>query len=532
MAKVAPKTSPKASKNTVTKAQTKDTTRFFDVIYVLGIIISFFIVYVSIFDPKVGLSGDNMDYYILGKSIATGKGYSNISLPTEPAANHFPPGYPFIISLLILIKDSIITLKVANGVFYCLSLVISYFLFNKVLNNRFLSFVICLLVLPNYHALMYATDEMSEMPFLFFASISMFLLLHLDLEKPFFKNVSFFILIACLSISYYIRSVGIGLVFGCLVYFVWSRKWMYLVATISGFVVSILPWTLRGMAMGGNSYTNQLRMINPYNPELGMAGPMDFVYRILNNIQRYFAWEIPNLCFPFLYKNKPLTYEGSPEPVDYVLGAIVCGLIAYGLFKLPKYRSFFLSYFIGTAGVLMLWPDVWFGIRFILPSLPLIIFCWAIGLKDGIEFILNTVLKRKMALPAVVLLIVGILHFNMFSLLYDKAKAPYPIQFKHYFDIAKWAKDNTDKNAVFCCRKPSLFFYFAQRHCTNYAYLLDDQQMLNDLKAKKVNFVVLEQLGFASTSKYLFPTIQKHPQKFPVILHLPEPDTYLLGFNP
>lgn len=493
--------------------------------------IVFLIAYLFIYDSKIGLNGDNMDYYILGKSIASGKGYSNISHPSEMPATHFPPGYPFIISLLILIKDNVATLKIANGVFYFFSLILSFLVFKKITKNELLSFGITILVLLNSNLLSFATDEMSEIPFLFFSTLTVYLMMKLDTEIKFFKNPYFLLLVICLAASYYIRTAGISLVLAVCFYFAWQKKWNYVVATFGLFVICVLPWTLRGISLGGNSYTTQLLMINPYNPALGMAGPMDFVNRFLNNVQRYFAWEFPSACFPFLFKAKPLTYEGKPEVLDYVIGAITLIVLLYGLYKLPKYRSFIISYFVGTMGILLLWPDVWFGIRFILPAIPLMMLCFVVGIFDLVNMLFRS-LKLKLELSPLILLPLGFLYFPMISLLHQKALSPYPIQFKHYFDMGKWAKENTPEKSVFCCRKQSLFYYFSNRYCVNYAYNTDDKVVIEDLKNKKVDFVVLEQLGFASTGKYLFPAIEKNPQMFPVILHLTEPDTYLLGFKP
>src|SRR5690606_38342402 len=73
-------------------------------LFIGGIV--FFNVYAFTFDGKVDLNGDNIGYFILGNSIAQGKGYSNIHTMEERPANHFPPGYPFIISIPIKLFDA------------------------------------------------------------------------------------------------------------------------------------------------------------------------------------------------------------------------------------------------------------------------------------------------------------------------------------------------------------------------------------------------------------------------------------------
>ena len=48
----------------------------------------------------VGLYFDDGIYAILGKALATGEGLHYLNLPGQPAATHYPPGYPLFLSLL------------------------------------------------------------------------------------------------------------------------------------------------------------------------------------------------------------------------------------------------------------------------------------------------------------------------------------------------------------------------------------------------------------------------------------------------
>ena len=59
----------------------------------------------------------------------------------------------------------------------------------------------------------------------------------------------------------------------------------------------------------------------------------------------------------------------------------------------------------------------------------------------------------------------------------------------------------------------------------------DDAKMIQGMLDKKVDYVLLEQLGFGSTYRYLIPCVQKHQDIFKVALHLPNPDTFLLLFD-
>ncbi|MFT6028263.1 MAG: hypothetical protein ACI8P5_002546, partial [Bacteroidia bacterium] len=56
--------------------------------------VSFLWVFNYTFDQSISHHGDNATYYLLGESIASGNGYTNVYSPKATNATHFPPGYP------------------------------------------------------------------------------------------------------------------------------------------------------------------------------------------------------------------------------------------------------------------------------------------------------------------------------------------------------------------------------------------------------------------------------------------------------
>ena len=55
--------------------------------------------------------------------------------------------------------------------------------------------------------------------------------------------------------------------------------------------------------------------------------------------------------------------------------------------------------------------------------------------------------------------------------------------------------------------------------------------MLADLRRRGADFVVVDQLPFPSTARYLVPAIRKFPDRFRVVWHGKNPDTYVLDFQ-
>lgn len=73
----------------------------------------------------VGAFQDDAMYVVLAKALATGEGYRMINLPGSPHATHFPPGYPFFLSLLWRASPSfpanIVLFKFANAMWLSLA---------------------------------------------------------------------------------------------------------------------------------------------------------------------------------------------------------------------------------------------------------------------------------------------------------------------------------------------------------------------------------------------------------------------------
>lgn len=302
----------------------------------------------------------------------------------------------------------------------------------------------------------------------------------------------------------------------------------------TGFLLLLTPWQVRSMLLGGNSYFKQVVSVNPYQPEWGMMGIGDGLTRFFSNLRRYITKEIPSACFPFIeidYSAKEVAFSA------WILGFVIFILTVGGLWNIKKNSIFIASYLLITLGILMLWPSVWFGIRFFLPLIPLVVFYMIVGLTELIRwgsrklsFTKEGYNNKKHIQFLSYTLILSLLAFNLPKLkeLHQNAQASYSKNYENYFALAKWAQYNTPKNTVFCCRKPGLFYLFANRYVTNCKNIADTEAFINDLKEKRVDYVVLDQLGYSSTVRYLYPAIQAFPEKFQLAMFVKDPDTYLL----
>lgn len=493
-------------------------------------------IYSSIFDKKISLVGDNASYYMLGTALANGEGYVNIQHKEKEAHYHYPPGYPVIIaSIATLISDDISTIKIGNGILLLGAILLLFFIIKKITDNEHLALAVALLSLLNYHLLSYATIMMSEIPFLFFSMLSVWLFLKVDFSKPILKNGLFFALIACVTFSFYIRSVALAVLVSLVFYLLFLKKWRYAVGLFGGFMLLYLPWMFRNQGATGNTYISQLALKNPYQPEQGTVGILDLFERIFINLGRYITKEIPS---SMLHTQEAVYSDASAMFMEWLLGFLMLALVTFGIYKLQKFRIYILAYIVAFFGLLLLWPSVWYGTRFLLPLVPFLIFLAVFGGMEILKEIYSKLIASngKKFLPALLIIPLAswafIYGYHSISTLHERSNGMYSANYQNYFALADWIKENAADDAITVARKEGLFYLFSKKNVTNYKRTLDREAQIEDLKRKKVTYVIVDQLGYSSTSKYLLPAIDRYPNKFKIIQQLPNPNTYLMKFQP
>lgn len=499
-----------------------------DGIYLVLIISIFIISYSYIFDEKLDLNGDNTTYYMLAESISQGKGYVWIGSPEYPPTNNFPPGYPAFMTLIMtFISDSFIAQKIANGLLLLTTVLLLYLFTNVLIRNRQLSFIICVFLLLNYFVLDFATMMMSEMMLSLIVILVFYFLTKVENQGNFWKNKYFILVIILSAYGYYVRTAAISLFAGIIFYYLVRRQWKHLLFFCSGYMLLLIPWMIRNNFHGieGSRYWNQMLQVNPWRPEVGTIGFGELLERSVENMVTLFIQTIPHSLF---YSINP-HYGQSPTLLNWILGISFFMLIGLGIMKLPSYKFLIIGFFLATAAMLCPWNG---GIssRYIIALISLLYLTFIYGLYTILFYLWNKFNIIKSPSPFYILLIIG---FSIQPLvtLHHQAVASYPPAYENYIAIAQTVNKQTPQNTVVSCRKPSLFHIYSNRFVFRYTYSLDDRIVINHLIDHHADFVVLEQLGYSSTARYLYPAIQKHPELFQPVIHLKNPDTFLLKFH-
>jgi len=511
------------NKNTVEKKELKESSeKKTIIIYLLILLFTFIPTYKYIFDSKIAFLGDNAAYYIYGKAIADGKGMVNTQSVAQHKANSYPPGYPAIIAVIInTVNSDIVTIKVANGIMYFASLVILFFFFRQMSKNIHLSFILTLIMMFNFHLLQYSTWMMSEIPFIFFSALGIMAFGFINTKNNPLKDKWFYIMILGVVVSYHIRSQGIALFGGIFLFFLVQQNWKHLVSFSIAFIALLMPWYIRNSELGASPYDSALKYKNYYDHSQGVMESFgDWMDRFTQNFSRYVQVEIPSGIFG---------YEPNYENGSWFYGILLLAIIGFGIFKTKKYAFAIGGYVLATFAILMIWPPVWTGVRFMLPIVPILIFFFFYGIFSLIVIILEKV-KNKTESSIKILSFAFIIFILVFYPKIDNlnkaAKEPLNPLYRNYFALAEWTKTNLPKDAIIICRKPLLFHLYSDHFVSRVVKNTNPDEALEAMKTGGITHIV--QYGDGLSQRYFIPIYKKYPEKFPVLQKTSNPDIYLL----
>lgn len=492
--------------------------------YYAALTFIFILVYPFVFNSKLFLGGDNATYYALAKGIASDFQYITSYQPNAAPTNHYPPGYPFILAIAIKLGiTSLKGLKILNGLFLLGSVIVTFLLSFRFMGSRIFSGVIAVATLLNMHLLEYASITMSEVPFVFFLLLTLYAFLKFADSDYNLKSWSFFLTVFGVIALVYIRTQGIAILGAFVFYLVIAKKYKVAGILTLCFVLAYLPWQIRSSSLGGSSYVKQLLKVNPYQEDSRKMELGDWGTRIKNNAVRYVSKEIPSLLFPV----KPTTYNdpatGDPVPasgLQWFLGIMTIVFSVVGVWKLSQLRWLLLSFFGANFIIFMLWPDVWFGIRFILPLAPLLLIVFFVGIKSLLELIIKHDFVRSGKIYPILVLPYIFVNYPTIRTLHAKAEANHAPNWANFLLVAEWAKDNLKRTDVVVTRKPELFYFVGDTKAKTFPYTDDLEVLKKDFEENGVTHVVFEQLGFRQTGKYLYPLLVKEPDRFTLLYSL------------
>jgi hypothetical protein len=493
--------------------------------FIVALSVLFVVVYVYIFDEKIDLNGDNCIYYMLSTSIAQGLGYCGLEGADAVPTNVYPPGYPLLMSVVRFFSDSIVAQKVLNGLFLLASVLILFGWMKRTGKQASLACVVAASVLFNHFIMRYSTIMMSEMSYLLFSLISLFLLSRLDDKKPFPKDKAFYLLILSAGYAYHIRTQGISLVIAIAVHFLFRKKYLQSAGFVAGFVLVSLPWVVRNRLLGLSTDRYLSRVLSSGEGMDGGSRFISFVEQGFSTLKMLLAKAIPDSVIPFFH----VDYNAPVTGWEWLIGIVLLFMIGAGFWQFKRYRMFLFSYLAGSLAIICLWVQPSQN-RYIVTMIPLLQMGIMVGLYMSLCFVANKTSLRWKISPWVLSLLF-VFSFAHLEEIRETAQHPFPPNYRNYFYIAETFKKQHQTGSTVCSRKPELFRVVAGTPACGYIHSDNHADVIKDMVEKNVDYVILEQLGYRSTYQYLYPAIEAYQDLFRVVMHLQNPDTYLLKFD-
>lgn len=478
------------------------------------------------FNPNLGIQGDNADYIILAQSVWQGPFMHSLNFPVPKPSQTLPAGLPLLLAPVAFITGtSLVALKMWITLLFLLSLPLLYYWLRSI-STPTVAAVVLLLIGVNPFLLEYAHITMSEIPFWTTVIAGLFLLNMADRKGGVWNNPWRWAGLVVIGYSYWIRSVGIAAILAVGFHYLVRKQWKQLTMSIVVIAAVMLPWILVNRWLGGSQYLQQFIMVNPYHSEMGTIGFSELLARAGRNFVTYFGWELPRGILPILAEQRT---PGATPAWGFLISLVwLLGLIPFVI----KHRERAGIYVLIMLGICLVWPEVWSDLRFALGILPLVIFFAVEGVRNLVRW-LPKVVSPAFHTPLGIILLGFIFISNISG---DVALATtgkqYAPNWRDYFAASAWIKTNAPTDAVIACRKPPLTYLTTGRKTTYYARESDPSEVLRQMEAEGVGYVIYDALGFSDTPRFLKPTIEKFKERFQLVWKGNQSQTYLFKLVP
>ncbi|MGH2355856.1 MAG: hypothetical protein ACRDJN_29960, partial [Chloroflexota bacterium] len=249
------------------------------------------------FNPYLGDYGDDAEFLILGQGLATGQGYAWVNSPERPAHNRYPPGYPALLAVTMLVSGTrdqayaaIVPAKLVTAATFLGSALLLWPLARRRLPAPWAAGAVAIYLL-NPFAIRFAGEVMSDLPYVLVLLAALVwadrLAARPTQHSALSTQHSFWAWVglgALLALGAYVRSIGLAAAVGVLPWAWWRGGRRSGAIATTAFVVLMLPWWVRDAMLAGTwRYLEELLAAQYQDPGAGTVGSTDLLARALDN---------------------------------------------------------------------------------------------------------------------------------------------------------------------------------------------------------------------------------------------------------
>ncbi len=491
-------------------------------VLMVGLVLVHVLLAYLVLQPAPHTGGDNAGYLTLAKSILERGTYQDLYDSTEPPHTQYPPVFPLILAAASLIGlKSWLQLKFVIIAFSALAVGFTYlWLYRR--GRPELAFGVALIMAFSPGVLDLSHWVLSDVPFWAMTMIAVYAW---DRLRP--GNYRMLALAVIMTtLAYLTRSAGLPLVLAAAAWLIWRRRWRELGAFLLVLAPFAIWWWWRARAQGGVDYVGQFWFVDPYNPALGRIGLTELLVRMKDNGAKYISWHLPVLLF------------GVQRYL--VASVLIVVLGAYGWLvrmRRPRVSELFLPLYIG---LLLIWPAVWSGERFLLPALPFILFYAGDAVVRLLRMSAPVAARLVPAVLVAGLILMGLPQLSQATLISRQCMALYrmgdryaclPPQWKDVLDIAEMAPRLLPDNSAMLSRKPRTFYIASGIPGRTYPLSAQPDTFFHAASAAKARYVLFDRLD-ALSQAYVAPVLITRSNRFCIMFGLGPDRAVLFGILP
>jgi hypothetical protein len=517
------------------------------------------------FSGPIDLRYDAGVYYVLGTSLAEGRGYRLSNEPGAPLAIQYPPALPALVALherALGTSDPVrvgVWLKRSYAVMHLL-LAIGSFLVARAMLGAPLGLVAALLSLAPLNSYYLSNLLFTELPYTLVSVCLALILLSESLkERPVFREIAGFALVVA---GFALRTAGLALLAAWVAEAVCRRRWRTALFRAGLALVPFVSWETYVHSVQRSedyahpayayqrapyqfynvSYAENLALRDPFQPELGRATTGTWLTRVAENVaviplslaeattqvEGFWSGAVKTILYP---GQKKVAWLDQSAVVPLLAVALV---VLLGILQFVRRRFWFpvllIVFSIGLTCATP-WPGQFS--RYLAPIGPFLAIALVLGAQKTGDFIRGVrqpfIRRTGWAVAAALTVGVGCAHAFAAMNSYRSMTRVAPVSVGDgdwarrrwfYYDpgwadwdrAVNWIGRNAPPDAVIATNAPHLCYLMTGRHAVFPPMEASPAHASELLRGVSVSYVIIDELDFIDISRrYAAPAMEASP---------------------
>jgi hypothetical protein len=483
------------------------------------------------YHPAPFTGGDDAAYLSLARSLIERHDYTDIWDPGLPAHTQYPPLFPIIVAIGVLLK-----LEPAVGMKYMMIVISTGAVFASCVWLRRITtpgvaFLAGFFIAISPEVFVLGQEVLSDPLFWLFSMLALLAWRNATRDETDRETAERIdgksVVIATLATlaAYFTRSAGAPLLLTVVIWLGLRKQYRAIAIVAAMSAPLIIAWWWRGHLNGGGGYLAPFVAVDPYNPARGTVHAGDLFERAAKNAIAYSSEHLSRLVF------------GTPR-VGVAFGSAFGIAMIFGWarrLRKPMLADVWLPIYLTLV---IMWPVAWAGPRFLFPVIPLL----ALYVGETIDYLAKIASHPRVFAAA--LFLAGLITVS--PALKKQARigtlcreqyalgADFPCtdpKFEDFFETAELSRGRLPAGSVVISRKPAIFYLYSGYQSVLYPLTNVPDSLFNLAKRVGAQYVVVDQIGDLAPL-YLHPVMLARRDDFCVVPELSTENAAMAKIDP